>query len=131
MSALTIFTDTEAKEPVWHSTDAEQIREQLNAKDVRFERWEANQDLGANPTPETVINAYQHAIDKLVEEKGYQSWMLSAFVPITRKKTCCAPNSSPSIPTAKMKCVSLLRVQGCSACIWMAVSIRSCARKTI
>jgi len=74
MSALTIFTDTEAREPVWHSTDAEAIREQLNAKDVRFERWEANQDLGESPTPETVLNAYQHAIDKLVAEKGYQSW---------------------------------------------------------
>jgi 1,2-dihydroxy-3-keto-5-methylthiopentene dioxygenase len=74
MSALTIFTDTEANEPVWHSTDAEAIREQLNAKEVRFERWEANQDLGKDPAPETVIKAYQHAIDKLVEEKGYQSW---------------------------------------------------------
>ncbi len=74
MSALTIFTDTEAKEPVWHSTDAQEIREQLNAKDVRFERWEANQDLGNDPAPETVIHAYQHAIDKLVAEKGYQSW---------------------------------------------------------
>lgn len=74
MSALTIFTDTEAHEPIWHSTDAEAIREQLNAKDVRFERWEANQDIGQDPAPETVIHAYQHAIDKLVAEKGYQSW---------------------------------------------------------
>ena len=74
MSALTIFTEIQAREPLWHSTDAEAIREQLNAKQVRFERWEANQDLGADPEPETVINAYQHAIDKLVAEKGYQSW---------------------------------------------------------
>lgn len=74
MSALTIFTDTEATTPVWHSTDADEIRQQLNAKSVRFERWEADRDLGQNPAPETVINAYQHAIDKLVAEKGYQSW---------------------------------------------------------
>ena len=74
MSALTIFTDTESREPVWHSTDAEAIREQLNAKDVRFERWEANRDLGQNPEPQMVLEAYQHAIDKLVAQKGYQSW---------------------------------------------------------
>ncbi|MGR4049180.1 1,2-dihydroxy-3-keto-5-methylthiopentene dioxygenase [Kosakonia cowanii] len=74
MSALTIYTDTDASTPVWHSTDADDIQQKLNAKGVRFERWQADRDLGANPTPETVINAYQHAIDKLVEEKGYQSW---------------------------------------------------------
>ncbi len=74
MSALTIFTDTEASQPIWHSTDAEEIRQQLNAKDVRFERWEADRDLGENPDADTVIKAYQHAIDRLVAEKGYQSW---------------------------------------------------------
>lgn len=74
MSALTIFTDTEANTPVWHSTDATEIAARLNAKEVRFERWEADRDLGENPEPETVINAYQHAIDRLVAEKGYQSW---------------------------------------------------------
>lgn len=57
MSALTIFTDREASQPVWHSTDAKEIRERLSTKGVRFERWEADRDLGENPDPETVINA--------------------------------------------------------------------------
>jgi 1,2-dihydroxy-3-keto-5-methylthiopentene dioxygenase len=74
MSALTIFSDTESSQPLWHSTDAEEIRERLNAKNVRFERWEADRDLGSDPDAETVIKAYQHAIDRLVAEKGYQSW---------------------------------------------------------
>ncbi|CDL31475.1 1,2-dihydroxy-3-keto-5-methylthiopentene dioxygenase [Enterobacter hormaechei] len=43
-------------------------------KGVRFERWAADRDLGHDPAPEAVIAAYQHAIDKLVAEKGYQSW---------------------------------------------------------
>ena len=60
--------------PLWHSTNAEEIQQQLNAKGVRFERWQADRDLGAAPASETVIAAYQHAIDKLVAEKGYQSW---------------------------------------------------------
>lgn len=74
MSALTLFSVTDPQTPLWHSTDAKAIQDQLNAKGVRFERWQADRDLGANPSPETVIAAYQHAIDKLVAEKGYQSW---------------------------------------------------------
>ncbi len=74
MSALTLFSVTNPQTPVWHSADAKAIQDQLNAKGVRFERWQADRDLGANPSPETVIAAYRHAIDKLVAEKGYQSW---------------------------------------------------------
>ena len=74
MSALTIFSVKDPQNSLWHSTNAEEIQQQLNAKGVRFERWQADRDLGANPSPETVIAAYQHAIDKLVAEKGYQSW---------------------------------------------------------
>lgn len=74
MSALTIFSDSNASAPLWHSTDGDKIQQRLNAKGVRFERWRADRELGVNPTPETVIGAYQHAIDQLVQEKGYQSW---------------------------------------------------------
>ncbi|EPU5292019.1 1,2-dihydroxy-3-keto-5-methylthiopentene dioxygenase, partial [Enterobacter roggenkampii] len=74
MSALTIYSDKDASQHQWHSTDAAEIAQQLNAKGVRFERWAADRDLGHDPAPEAVIEAYQHAIDKLVAEKGYQSW---------------------------------------------------------
>ncbi|PKH21251.1 acireductone dioxygenase [Enterobacterales bacterium CwR94] len=74
MSALTIFADNNATTPEFHSTEADAIREKLNAKAVRFERWQADRDLGSNPDAQTVIKAYQHAIDRLVAEKGYQSW---------------------------------------------------------
>ena len=68
MSALTIYSDKDASKHQWHSTNAAEIAQQLNAKGVRFERWAADRDLGRDPAPETVINA------KLVTEKGYQSW---------------------------------------------------------
>ncbi|AUQ26521.1 acireductone dioxygenase [Dickeya zeae] len=74
MSALTIFSDTDAHQPVWQSRDAEAIAQQLSAINVRFERWQADRDLGATPSSEEVLAAYQHEIDKLVAEKGYQSW---------------------------------------------------------
>ncbi len=73
MSALTIYTDTDASTPVWHSTEASEIQQQLNAKGVRFERWQA--DRARIPTPETVITAYQHAIDTLVAEKATRAGM--------------------------------------------------------
>lgn len=74
MSALTIYSDTDTRIPLWQSTHSDEIAEKLSARGVRFERWEADRDLGRDPAPETVIDAYQHAIDKLVAEKGYQSW---------------------------------------------------------
>ncbi|WCG82290.1 1,2-dihydroxy-3-keto-5-methylthiopentene dioxygenase [Pectobacterium sp. A5351] len=74
MSGLTIFSDSDASQPIWQSQDAEAIQKQLNEIGVRFERWEASQTLSDVPSSEEVLAAYQHEIDKLVAEKGYQSW---------------------------------------------------------
>ncbi|WP_024550333.1 1,2-dihydroxy-3-keto-5-methylthiopentene dioxygenase [Siccibacter turicensis] len=86
MSGLTIFSDNDAETPLWQSRDAEEIRAQLNAQGVRFERWEADRDLGAAPDAQTVIAAYQHAIDRLVQEKGYQSWDVISIRPDNPQK---------------------------------------------
>ena len=74
MSGLTIFSDTAPQQPLWQSRDAQEIQRQLAQIGVRFERWQADRELGDNPQPEVVIAAYQHEIDRLVAEKGYQSW---------------------------------------------------------
>ncbi len=81
MSALTIFSDQDPSAPVWESRDGDAIAAELSKIDVRFERWQADRDLGANPQPQDVIAAYQHEIDKLVEEKGYQSWDVISMRP--------------------------------------------------
>lgn len=81
MSALTIFSDQDPSAPVWESRDGEAIATELNKIDVRFERWQADRDLGENPQPQDVIAAYQHEIDKLVAEKGYQSWDVISMRP--------------------------------------------------
>ncbi|MEC5319625.1 acireductone dioxygenase [Brenneria populi subsp. brevivirga] len=73
MSALTIFSDSDARQPIWQSRDAQAIRRQLDAIGVRFERWQANQPLSASPDSAEVLAAYRHEIDRLVAEKGYQS----------------------------------------------------------
>ena len=81
MSALTIFSDQDPSAPVWESRDGDAIAAELIKIDVRFERWQADRDLGENPQPQDVIAAYQHEIDKLVEEKGYQSWDVISMRP--------------------------------------------------
>jgi len=81
MSALTIFSDQDPSAPVWESRDGDAIATELNKIDVRFERWQADRDLGENPQPQDVIAAYQHEIDKLVAEKGYQSWDVISMRP--------------------------------------------------
>jgi|SRR5471030_473452 len=81
MSALTIFTDTNADQSIWQSGDAESIGRQLDAIGVRFERWQADRDLGNDPQPADVLAAYRHAIDRLVAEKGYQSWDVISMRP--------------------------------------------------
>ncbi|QUT16489.1 1,2-dihydroxy-3-keto-5-methylthiopentene dioxygenase [Rahnella inusitata] len=81
MSALTIFSDQDPSAPAWESRDGDAIATELNKIDVRFERWQADRDLGENPQPQDVIAAYQHEIDKLVAEKGYQSWDVISMRP--------------------------------------------------
>ncbi|WP_145521258.1 1,2-dihydroxy-3-keto-5-methylthiopentene dioxygenase [Yersinia aldovae] len=81
MSGLTIFSDEQPEQPLWQSRDAEEIQQQLTAIGVRFERWQADRELGENPQPDAVIAAYQHEIDRLVAEKGYQSWDVISMRP--------------------------------------------------
>ncbi|VEA72041.1 Acireductone dioxygenase (Fe(2+)-requiring) [Serratia rubidaea] len=75
MSALTIYSDEQPQQALWQSRDGEQIRRQLEQVGVRFERWQADRELGNDPQPEAVIAAYQHAIDRLVAEKATKAGM--------------------------------------------------------
>ncbi|OWF80181.1 acireductone dioxygenase [Yersinia rohdei] len=87
MSGLTIFSDHQPQQPLWQSFDADEIQQELTAIGVRFERWQADRELGENPQPETVIAAYQHEIDRLVAEKGYQSWDVISMRPDNAQRT--------------------------------------------
>lgn len=46
MSGLTIFSDTAPQQPLWQSRDAQEIQRQLAQIGVRFERWQADRELG-------------------------------------------------------------------------------------
>ncbi len=132
MSALTIYSEKDAGTPLWHSTDGDEIQQQLNAKGVRFERWQADRDLGPSPTSEAVLEAYQHAIAKLVAEKGYQSWdVISLRADNPQKEALRAKFLNEHTHGEDEVRFFLLKAPGCSACISATKCFRCCARRTI
>lgn len=72
MSALTVYQDDQPQTGE-SFFELSQIRQQLAALGVRFERWAADFPLAANADQSTVIKAYQRPIDQLKQEFGFQS----------------------------------------------------------
>lgn len=73
MSRLRIFAESDGKQPIFVAEDHAQIAEKLGARGVRFERWEASAPVAAGDSQEAVIAAYQHDIDRLKAQGGYQT----------------------------------------------------------
>lgn len=73
MSALKIFQDKQAGNPLLNSTDIATIQAQLSEVGVRFEQWRAQQPVAAGDAPEKVLAAYKPDIDRLIADEGYQT----------------------------------------------------------
>lgn len=80
MSALTIYPDDK---PQLGSTskDFDSIAEQLKAIDVQFERWEPGSESIAEGQVQTVMDAYQPHIDRLMQQYGFQSVDVVSLTP--------------------------------------------------
>lgn len=72
-TTLRVYDDTDPSAPIVETSDGVRIAQELAAAGVRFERWPADRELPAGADQETVIAAYRSSIDKLINEKGYQS----------------------------------------------------------
>lgn len=73
MSRLRIFSERDPEQVLFDSEQFEAIRDQLGARGVRFERWQASADLAPGAKPEEVIAAYAGDIERLKREGGYQA----------------------------------------------------------
>jgi 1,2-dihydroxy-3-keto-5-methylthiopentene dioxygenase len=73
MSRLRIFAETDESRPLLDTRDHAQIARELAKVRVRFEQWEAAQDVRPGDPPEQVIAAYRADIDRLMGEHGYQA----------------------------------------------------------
>ena len=81
MSKLTVYDEAAASEPLFESTEFDAIRAELGGAGIRFERWQAAAPLAEDADSDTIIAAYQDEIDKLVAERGYQTWDVVSMNP--------------------------------------------------
>ena len=72
MSVLTIYAEDQSGTAAT-SVDFATIAEKLNAIDVKFDRWQAECAFADDAESDVVMAAYQHSIDKLKLQYGFQS----------------------------------------------------------
>jgi 1,2-dihydroxy-3-keto-5-methylthiopentene dioxygenase len=73
MSRLTVYPDNDSARPQLDTTDSGQIAAALQVAQVRFERWEASRQLPLDADDRVVLEAYDHEIQRLKAQCGYQS----------------------------------------------------------
>lgn len=72
MSALTIYPIDQPQQGVT-SRDFAVIAEQLNTIGVQFERWEPSSEFVSEAEVQSVMDAYQADIDRLMQQYGFKS----------------------------------------------------------
>lgn len=80
MSALTIYSDDQPQHGST-STDFDTIAEQLKTIGVQFERWEPGSEFIAEGQVQTVMEAYQPHIERLMKHYGFQSVDVVSLAP--------------------------------------------------
>lgn len=73
MTTLAVYSDQDPSQPLGTYTGFEEIRDQLAAVGVEFERWEASQPLSATAGQDEVIAAYRAEIERLNAKYGFVS----------------------------------------------------------
>jgi 1,2-dihydroxy-3-keto-5-methylthiopentene dioxygenase len=81
MSTLTVYADQEPGTVLARYTEFADIRDQLAAIGVEFERWDASKPLKPEDGAEEVIAAYRDAIDVLNKKYGFVSIDVVAMHP--------------------------------------------------
>lgn len=71
MSYLSVYHESSPEQPGKVLTHVEDIASTLAEVGVRFERWQAAAPVAPGASPDEVIGAYRHEIDKLMQERGY------------------------------------------------------------
>lgn len=81
MSQLTVYAESDGKNPLLATEDVDEIRTELGTAGIRLERWKADRDLADDADNETIIAAYQAEIDRLVAERGFQTYDVVSMNP--------------------------------------------------
>ena len=81
MSQLTVYAESDGKNPLLATEDVDVIRTELGSAGIRLERWKADRDLADDADNETIIAAYRVEIDRLVAERGFQTYDVVSMNP--------------------------------------------------
>ena len=81
MSQLTVYAESDGKNPLLATEDVDVIRTEVGAAGIHLERWKADRDLADDADNETIIAAYQAEIDRLVAERGFQTYDVVSMNP--------------------------------------------------
>ena len=73
MSTLHIFAINQPEQARFVSTDANEIRAQLQQQGIQFTQWQANAPIDKNSSAEQVMTAYASDIVKLQQQQGYRT----------------------------------------------------------
>jgi 1,2-dihydroxy-3-keto-5-methylthiopentene dioxygenase len=81
MTRLTVYPESQPQCPSLQTDDFATIQQQLSAVGIRFERWQTDHDLAPDADNESIIEAYQGEINKLIAEQGYQTYDVVSMNP--------------------------------------------------
>jgi 1,2-dihydroxy-3-keto-5-methylthiopentene dioxygenase len=81
MSQLTVYAEADGDNPIIATEDIDVIKSELGAAGIHIERWQADRELADDADNDTIIAAYQAEIDKLVAERGYQTYDVVSMNP--------------------------------------------------
>lgn len=74
MSQLTVYHQDEPTKYLLSTEDAEEIASKLSDIGIRFERWSSDHEVGDHDDSDAILAAYKTEIERLVAERGYQTW---------------------------------------------------------
>jgi len=81
MSQLTIYAADDPAEPLLSSENADTIADQLSTVGILFERWSADREITDAADSDTITAAYKKEIDRLLGERGYQTFDVLSMHP--------------------------------------------------
>ncbi len=82
MSHLTVYDEDRPATPIVDTGDGDRIAKELREAGIRLERWEASRDLPPDADNDAIVSAYRPEIDRLVNERGYQTFDVVSMHPM-------------------------------------------------
>ena len=81
MSQLTIYAADNGDSPLRQTDSFDVIKRELDEAGVSIERWQATHELPDDADNDSILAAYKAEIDRLVRERGYQTYDVVSMNP--------------------------------------------------